>query len=543
MQNVDALNILGRLESEDNRPKDEELAAAVDDLKKALDAATSEDDPDLEVARDIRAAIHAITAEQNARAEALAEAREEARKLREGIFDDTEPDTENTDDDAADEPKEDEQAVAEKEAEPVAAAPKINLVERLTKHAQARVRTEPVKSVPGVDVAAIGPASGFDIGPDATVQDLGELFSQHAKSITQKGGSSPLFRITRHYEEGRTLGNNVELNNARLTKLFGVGHGALPEAAAGGLCGPGDVDHNVGVCSETGRPVRDGLVQVLANRGRLHFMPNIGLGDLDGAVSVWPAATDESPGDQVKPCPPILCPSELDCEVDAVTRCLTVGNFMAKFSPEVWAANLQVLLATFDRVAEQKAIEEIHAASTLVPSVDQGNVLGNFLATINTILASDRSIQRNQTGRYRLIADMWLRDLLRNQVIDNLGVANNFETLQLADARINGWLNEVGVDPIWTNDGTVVDADGTHRISTAPGVLPANGGAYLFPVEAFMFLDGGTLDLGTNITDSSLNAVNDRQAFAESFEKVCFRGCSSYRFEFALTTTCGCPAP
>jgi hypothetical protein len=249
---------------------------------------------------------------------------------------------------------------------------------------------------------------------------------------------------------------------------------------------------------------------------------------------------DESPGDNVKPCPPIVCPDELSCEVDAVTRCLTVGNFQAKFSPEVWAANLQVLLATFDRVAEQKAIEEIHAASTEVQTIDQGNVLSNFLISLNTILASDRSIQRNQTGLYTLIADQWLRDMLRNQVIRNQGVENNFEQLQLADARISGWLSEVGVTPIWTNDGTVRDLDGTHRVPTVPGVLPTDAGAYLFPREAFMFLDGGTLDLGTNITDSSLNATNDRQAFAESFEKVCFRGCSSYRFEFLTNSACGC---
>jgi hypothetical protein len=531
----DALNILGRLESE-NKPTDAELVSAIDDLKSALDAVTSDENLDLEVARDIREALETVAAEQNARAEALEEARAEARKLREGILDSNE--TPETDDDGDDAPKEDEPAVTEDKV-PVAAAPKISVIDRLKRHAAARTHATPVKSIPGVDVAALGPASGFDIDADATIGDLGRLFAQHSKSITARGQSSPLFRITRHYDESRTLGNNVDQNNARLAALFGAGLGS-PEAASGGLCGPGDVDHSVGVCSETGRPVRDGLVQVLANRGRLHFAPNVGIGDLDGAVSVWTAAMDESPGDNVKPCPPIVCPDELSCEVDAITRCLTVGNFQAKFSPEVWAANLQVLLATFDRVAEQKAIEEIHAASTEVPTIDQGNVLSNFLISLNTILASDRSIQRNQTGLYTLIADQWLRDMLRNQVIRNQGVENNFEQLQLADARIAGWLSEIGVSPIWTNDGTVRDLDGTHRVPTVPGVLPADAGAYLFPREAFMFLDGGTLDLGTNITDSSLNATNDRQAFAESFEKVCFRGCSSYRFEFLTTTACGC---
>lgn len=234
MQNHDALNILARIESADNKPKDEELSTALDDLKSALDAATSDDNPDLEVARDIREAINTVTAEQTARAEALEVARAEARKLREGILDTADGDTT---DDTAEEVEKDEPAVTAKEAEPVAAAPKINVIERLRAHAAARTPNTDVRNIPGVEIAALGPASGFDIDADATIADLGRLFSQHSKSITARGQSSPLFRITRHYDETRTLGNNVDQNNARLAALFGAGLGS-PEAAAGGLCGP-----------------------------------------------------------------------------------------------------------------------------------------------------------------------------------------------------------------------------------------------------------------------------------------------------------------
>lgn len=532
----DALQVIARIGT-DNKPTDAELIAAIEELKTALDAVTSDDTLDLDVARDIREALETVATEQNKREEAREADRAEARKLREGILDSTtEPEGDDADGDDAEEAEPEAKA-----AEPIAAsASKINVIERLRRHAATRA-PEPTRTTPSVEVVGLGPASGFDVNADSTVTDLGRLFSAHAKSITQRGNSATLFRVTRHYDEARTLGHNVDQNNARLNALFGPGVGS-PETAAGGICGPGDVDHSVGVCSETGRPVRDGLVQVLASRGRLQFSPNVSIGDLEGAVSIWTMATDESPGDATKPCPPVVCPEELSCEVDAITRCLTVGNFQAKFSPEVWAANLQVLLAAFDREAEQKALQEIHAASTLIPAVTSGNVLTNFLTTINTTLASDRSIQRNQGGQYTLIADAWLRDVLRNQVIANQGVANNFDALQLADSMIAGWLSQIGVTPIWTNDGTVDNATGLHRVSTAPGDLPDNGGAYLFPREAFMFLDGGTLDLGTNITDSTLNATNDRQAFAESFEKVCFRGCSAYALQFGIGTDCGCPA-
>ena len=52
--------------------------------------------------------------------------------------------------------------------------------------------------------------------------------------------------------------------------------------------------------------------------------------------------------------PPVACPEEIVCATDAVVRCITVGNFEAQFSPEFWSSRLALLLAEFDRVAEQR---------------------------------------------------------------------------------------------------------------------------------------------------------------------------------------------
>src|SRR5699024_2846389 len=154
-----------------------------------------------------------------------------------------------------------------------------------------------------------------------------------------------------------------------------LGPDALPITAAGGFCGPGDVDHSHPICADRGRPIRDGMIQFNATRGRVSFAPAAGLGDLAGNVSIWTAETDADPGDATKPCPPVECPEELSCEVDAIVRCITVGNFQARFSPEFWASRLELLLAEFDRTAEQKAMQEIHAASTLLTAVDEGNII------------------------------------------------------------------------------------------------------------------------------------------------------------------------
>lgn len=530
---MDVLEILNRKEQASNA----ELSTALADLRDALDKATTGDNPDLTVARDLREAIDEVVEEQAKREEAAEAARLEAAKLREGLFDDNAESADEADesaDESADEPVE----VEAEEKQPVAAASRISVIERLKAHAAKVTPAEPEIKL-GARLKPVGPAAGYDLDESADFGALGRMFSTHAKSVTQSGSRATLARLDREYSLDRQLGSNLDQNNRRIADVLGFG-GQRPVTAAGGLCGPGDVDFTHPICADAGRPVRDSLPAFNASRGRVTFAPAAGLGDLDGNVSIWTAATDSDPGSATKPCPPVACPEELSCEVDAVVQCITVGNFQAKFSPEFWASRLQLLAATFDRRAEQKIIEEIDAASTALPDYAAGgNTLANFLQAVNSIVAADRSAQRNLSGNYVVLADAWLRDQIRNQVIAGMGVANNVDVIQVADAVINGWLADVNVTAVWTYDGTLTDG-GTHNVLTPGGAAPATARIYVYPEDAFVFLDGGTLDLGTEIHDSLLNATNDRQAFAESFEKTCFRGCSAYKQDVTVVNACGC---
>lgn len=537
---MDPLQILGRLGTE-NPPTDAELAAAESALLEALDAATkSASTPDeVALAKDLRSALDAVRTESSTRAEAVEASRQEAAALREGLFEDKAPEA-----DDADKGEDADKAPEVKEPEPVAASP-ADLLNRITANAK-KLPAPEVKEpkAPSVAIRPIGVAAGFELKQDAGFKDLGELFSTHAKSITSSGASQPLFRLERHYDEDRVLGSNVNLNNQRLADAFGTGMQTQQAlSAAGGLCGPGDVDHSHPICSDRGRPVKDSMLQFNAARGRLQFAPSASLGDMDPNISIWTSEMDAAAvtGGMTKPCPRIECPEELSESVDAVVKCITVGNFQAQFSPEFWASRLELALAAHDRVAEQKAIAEIHDASVLLTDIapSGGNTLDNFLTTVNTIIAADRQINRNLSGQYVVLTDDYVRTAIRNQFIRNLGVANNIEGLQVADSEIQGWLGDVNATGIWTPDGTIDVETDTNRTLT-PGELPSEATVYVYPVEAFLFLDGGTLDLGTSITDSSLNAVNDRQAFAETFEKVAFRGCSAYAVEIGIASTCGC---
>lgn len=537
---MDPLTIIRRLEDPASgpAPSDDELAQARQGLLEALDAATGGDDPDLDTARDLREAIDKVAAEQASREQAREKAREEARALRADLFPDETTDNEPEAEVAEDE-QEDEAEVPEETREPVLASGGAgDLFSRLTARAKRIAPAEEPKAAPGVTVKAVGPAAGFDISEGDGFATLGHLFSTHAKSITGSGSGSPLFRLTRHFDESRTLGHNLELNNRRLADVFGpdkIG----PLTAAGGLCGPGDVDHSHPICADRGRPVRDSLPQFNAARGRVTLAPAAGLGDVDGAVSVWTSETDADPGDATKPCPPVECPEDITAAVDAVTRCLTIGNFQAQFSPEFWASRLELLMAAHDRVAEQKIIAEIDAASTELAPVTGGNTLYNVLSTVNNIITSDRSTQRNGSGQYTVLLDEFVRTAIRNDFIANNGSGNVVEAIQVADAQITNWLSTLNAVPVWTQDGTI-NADGEHRVLDPSAEQPVDTTVYVYPSEAFLFLDGGTLDLGTSITDSTLNATNDRQAFAETFEKTMFRGCSSYKVQVDLASVCGC---
>jgi len=550
---MDPTQILSRLEG-DNPPSDNELEKAAADIREALDVATKSEDPgDFELAKTLRQALDTLGGEAKKREEAKEAHRAELKKLREGVFDDDETKAE-AEEKAPEAEKPEEkapEAEAEKpaeEKEPVAAAGISDLVKRLKVQAAARTKTttEEVRTVPSVHYRGLGTAASFDLG-DGRMSDLGQLFATHAKSVTQRNSPTKLFSLTKDYDPSRQLSNQAEENNRKLVDVFGFGETTRPVTAAGGLCGPGEVDHSHPICADRGRPVRDSLVQFNAARGQVTYFPATGMGDVEGGVSIWTpqmdadAATPAGSG-IVKPCPPVVCPDELVAEVDAVVRCLQIGNFQARFSPEFWASRLELLLAAHDRAAEQKSIEEIHEAAAGVVADNTGNnVIDNFLSNVNSIIASDRAIQRKLTGQYVVLTDTYVRDQLRNQVIRNLGVANNVETIQIADGVISGWLSDIGARAVWTPDGTVNETTGDHNIPTTVGTLP-NATVYVYPEDAFFFLDGGTLDLGTEITDSRLNAQNNRQAFAETFEKTAFRGCSAYRFDLVYARQCGCGA-
>jgi hypothetical protein len=136
------------------------------------------------------------------------------------------------------------------------------------------------------------------------------------------------------------------------------------------------------------------------------------------------------------------------------------------------------------------------------------------------------------------IGPQWMRDAIRASIAFQ-GDGNFVDNLSLADATINSFFTDRSVSPTWSPDIDVFGAQGAAPLITWPNDI-ARG--LLYPEGTFFFLDGGTLDLGTEIRDSTLNSTNDRQAFLETFENVAFRGCQSFVVSVPVDESCVCPS-
>ena len=105
-----------------------------------------------------------------------------------------------------------------------------DIVTRLKAFARAKAPAAPTpKTVNGTRSRAIGVAAGYDL-TNADFNDLGGMFSTHAKSVTNPGQTGHMFRLTREFEESRQLGFNVDANNQKMNAWFGPGQGRADPA-------------------------------------------------------------------------------------------------------------------------------------------------------------------------------------------------------------------------------------------------------------------------------------------------------------------------
>jgi hypothetical protein len=383
-----------------------------------------------------------------------------------------------------------------------------------------QVTEAPVAITAGADIP------GYSAGsPVENMAEVAQLFEKRLHSLRRVNGGDGeqhiVASLSTQYPETRFLGTDPLENAAKIEGV--VGRDAL--VASGGHAAPVEVKYDIfGIGSTTARPVRDALPKFQADRGGVRFVtpPSFADGSYANAVGVWTAANDsaETPSPSSKTSLTVSAAAEQTAVTDAVTLQLQFGNLMTRAYPELIARHNELALVQHAREAEQNILSKIEAGSTAVTS---GTLLGfgrDFLVTVRKAAAAYRS-------RHRLSVDTRLKAFIPSWVADamaaDLAVAMPGDgTLNVSRSEIEGYLASLNVDMVSTPDQNVFGSQGVAGLLEFPDTFKW----YLFSEGTFLFLDGGTLDLGI-IRDSSLVGTNDYKMFVETFEGVAKVGIES----------------
>jgi hypothetical protein len=374
----------------------------------------------------------------------------------------------------------------------------------------------PVVITAGADIP------GYTAG--ATMADFDEIAEAMVSRLhglrRVKGGDGEqhiVASVTTKYPESRVLTQDTDSNVAKIKAV------ASPEAiiASGGHSAPFEVRYDIFGIGTTDRPVRDSLPRFAADRGGIRYIIPPVLSSYGNAVGVWTNATDTSPGTDVKTSLTVSAATETTVATDAVTLQLQFGNLMTRAYPELVARHNELALIQHAREAEQYLIGKFDAASTAVTSTSLIGFARDYLVQVGRAAAAYRSRHRlDPEMPLRLVAPSWVKDAMAA----DLALAMPGDGTLNAYAEIEGYLAARGVNTTFSPDMSVF---GTQS-SGAMTEFADSFDWYLFAEGTFLFLDGGTLDLGI-IRDSTLVGTNDYKMFVETFEGVAKVGVESIK--------------
>ncbi len=382
----------------------------------------------------------------------------------------------------------------------------------------ARQRRQGAQGAHGGQVLHTVTASGRPLATDAELQAL--VVDATRAAAGPWSGKRILATRTAAYPEALTLGRDPSVNAARVAAV------ASPEVivAAGGICAPAQPVYSMDLFASAARPIRDALPRFGADRGGVVTLGPPTLADVADGVGRWTNADDiaaaantGAPTDKVKACVTLDCADELETLVEATTVCLRTGNFRQRFFPEQVAAAMKALGAVAARTAEQHLFEAMVAQATAVTVPFALSASRDLLWALDRALGSLRArLRMDDRQAMRLIGPTWVRDQLRTDIARTLPGYPD-DNMALADATIASWFSVRNAAPVWSPD-----VDIAWALTQPAGALvnwPSTARFIFYPDGAYLWLDGGSLDLGL-MRDSVLTSTNDLQFFSEASENV-----------------------
>lgn len=330
---------------------------------------------------------------------------------------------------------------------------------------------------------------------------------------------------------GDPIGNRAKIDAALDPDALRANATAM--TAAGGCCAPLETRYDLFGIGDTDRPVKASLAGFGADRGGIRFFEGPTLDAIGGAVGFWTcaddAAVDAADPDTWKVCARVDCPDESESLVQAVTLCLTFGVLQSRVFPEMVTANNNLAMVAQARLSESALLAQIKAQSKAVAG---GTVVAG-LSFLRTLLITVDRAASYYRDRHRLArntplraqfpiwmlaaidADMVLQPPSTAQMADNFGMSQD---------EVLSFFRDRNINVTWTldtpNPGT--NGGGQYANLAANGTIPGFPATMEWSLSiegSFLFLDGGSLDLGI-VRDSTLVRTNDYQTFTETFESA-----------------------
>jgi hypothetical protein len=387
------------------------------------------------------------------------------------------------------------------------------------------------RPVAQVSAAAVAITAGADIPgytAGSTINDMSGVAEAMAKRIHTlrrvNGGDGEqhiVASVTTKFPEERTLTQDAEANWNKIQSVVG------PEAlvASGGHQAPFEVKYDIFGLGTAVRPVRDCLPRFQADRGGIRYIVPPVLADYGSAVGIWTAANDsaETPSPSAKLSLTVAAASETTVSTDAVTLQLQFGNLLTRAYPELIARHNELGLIQHAREAEGNLLAKIGAASTAVTSTSVVGLARDFLVQLGRAATAYRARHRlDADAPLRVIMPAWIKDAMAA----DLTLSMPGDSTLNAYAEIEGYIAARGINVCYSLDTAGGASHFAAQGSGAMTEFPDTFVWYMFAEGSFLFLDGGTMDLGI-IRDSTLVGTNDYKMFVETFENVAKVGVES----------------
>lgn len=303
--------------------------------------------------------------------------------------------------------------------------------------------------------------------------------------------------------------------------------------AAGGCCAPLETRYDLFGIGDTDRPVKASLAGFGADRGGIRFFEGPTLDTIGAAVGFWTcaddAAVDAADPATWKVCARVDCPDESESLVQAVTLCLTFGVLQSRVFPEMVTANNNLALVAQARLSESALLAQIKAQSKAVTGgtvTDGLSFLRTLLVTVDRAAAYYRDRHRlDRSTPLRARFPIWMLEAIdADMVLQPPSTAQMADNFGMSQDEVLSFFRDRNINVTWTLDtpNPAVNGGGQYADLAAAGTIPGFPATmdWSLSIEgSFLFLDGGSLDLGI-VRDSTLVRTNDYQTFAETFESA-----------------------